>query len=481
MPYIDDDFKPKPYGDLAYNNSGRNLLVYYPWRGGVKTTGPSPTPVTPTPTPSGGISPTPTPTPSSTITPTITPTTTPTPTPSPFVASASIQPTGATQYYDVVLTGSSNLSSETYIWSLTNFKDTSGNTITSYTGNPLTEGYFSTTGSSNVVLNVVGQDPYSNTITATTSGFTITPQSPFIVAGAAGSTNYMYSYDGINWSSSTISSGQMNTLAWGEAEGNRIFVGGGAASGVIPVRGYYNITGTSFSDATGIAGNFRMNEINYMSWTERFITGQYENNNQYQSKDGIDWTGYTPNIVFDRYRSTTDPDNEHVVYINDVGDVYVSNDGYTYTATTTLGDIGGYSIIRNSTLGYTMASIGAGGTTYISTDNTTWSATTNTLTSNIWIDGSTYRESDGRTLLVSYGNNTGSITDDGINWSATTLPNIDGQYYLACEHVPPPINLFIAISRTGNIVTSPDGFTWTQQTRPVSMDCFSIHHGYQKQ
>ena len=177
MPYIDDDFKPKPYGDLAYNNSGRNLLVYYPWRGGVKTTGPSPTPVTPTPTPSGGISPSPTPTPSSTFTPTptTTPTTTPTPTPSPFVASVSIAPTGTTQYENVILSGSTNIGSPTYIWSLTDFYDVSGNTISSYTGQTLTEGYFSSSGSSNVLLTVVGDNPLypGNPVTATTTNFNV--------------------------------------------------------------------------------------------------------------------------------------------------------------------------------------------------------------------------------------------------------------------------------------------------------------------
>lgn len=53
MPYIDDDFKPKPFSDLAYNNSGKNLLVYYPWRGGTSQEGPAPQPSpSPTPTPS---------------------------------------------------------------------------------------------------------------------------------------------------------------------------------------------------------------------------------------------------------------------------------------------------------------------------------------------------------------------------------------------------------------------------------------------
>ena len=99
---------------------------------------------------------TPTPTPTTTATPTPTLTPTPTPTPSPFVAVVSIAPTGSTQYEEVILTGSTNISSPTYIWSLTGFTDTSGNTISSYTGNPLTEGYFTLTGSSNVLLSVSG-------------------------------------------------------------------------------------------------------------------------------------------------------------------------------------------------------------------------------------------------------------------------------------------------------------------------------------
>ena len=122
---------------------------------------------TPTPTP------TITPTPTLTLTPTPTSTPTPTPTPSPFVGTASISPTGATQYENVILTGSTNISSPTYIWSLTGFTDTSGNTISSYTGNPLTEGYFISSGSSNVELMVTGLTPSSSPITATTTSFDV--------------------------------------------------------------------------------------------------------------------------------------------------------------------------------------------------------------------------------------------------------------------------------------------------------------------
>jgi len=129
---------------------------------------------TPTPTPSPTITPTPT------LTLTPTPTATPTPTPTPFVATASIAPTGTTQYENVILTGSTNITSPTYIWSLTGFTDTSGNTISSYTGQTLTEGYFTSTGSSNVLLTITGDNTLypGNSVTATTTNFTITSWSP---------------------------------------------------------------------------------------------------------------------------------------------------------------------------------------------------------------------------------------------------------------------------------------------------------------
>jgi len=124
-----------------------------------------------------GATPTPTPTitPTPTLTLTPTPTATPTPTPTPFVATASIAPTGITQYEDVVLTGSTNITSPTYIWSLTGFTDTSGNTISSYTGQTLIEGYFNTTGDTNVLLTITGDNTLypGNPITATTTDFSV--------------------------------------------------------------------------------------------------------------------------------------------------------------------------------------------------------------------------------------------------------------------------------------------------------------------
>ncbi len=95
-----------------------------------------------------------------------------------FITEVSISPTGATQYENVILSASTNLSSPTYTWSLTDFYDTSDSPITSFTGSVLTEGYFTTTGSSNVSLTAVGEDPFGNILTATTSTFSVSEFDP---------------------------------------------------------------------------------------------------------------------------------------------------------------------------------------------------------------------------------------------------------------------------------------------------------------
>ena len=100
-----------------------------------------------------------------------TPTPTPTPTPVPPSVEVSISPTGATQYENVVLTASTTGTSPTFIWTLTDFYDTSGNTISSYTGSVLTEGYFSSTGSSNVSVVVIADEGSGSTSTFVVSEF----------------------------------------------------------------------------------------------------------------------------------------------------------------------------------------------------------------------------------------------------------------------------------------------------------------------
>jgi len=72
---------------------------------------------------------------------------------------AQISPSSISQFTNVTLSGSSsNLTNPIYVWTLSNFKNTSDTTVTSYTGQTLPTGYFTSSGSSNVSLTVTGDE-----------------------------------------------------------------------------------------------------------------------------------------------------------------------------------------------------------------------------------------------------------------------------------------------------------------------------------
>ena len=83
--------------------------------------------------------------------------------------SVSIAPSTAEEFSNVVLSATTDLTSPSFVWTLNNFKDTSGNTVSSYTGNPLIEGYFTSSGSSNVSVVATGDEG-----SATGSTFSVT-------------------------------------------------------------------------------------------------------------------------------------------------------------------------------------------------------------------------------------------------------------------------------------------------------------------
>ena len=84
---------------------------------------------------------------------------------------AEISPSSISQFTNVTLSGSSsNLTSPVYVWTLSNFKNTSDTTVSSYTGQTLPTGYFTSSGSSNVSLTVTGDEGFviENTFNVTT-------------------------------------------------------------------------------------------------------------------------------------------------------------------------------------------------------------------------------------------------------------------------------------------------------------------------
>lgn len=103
---------------------------------------------------------------------------TPSPTPLPPSVEVSISPTGTTQYENVVLTASTTGTSPTFVWTLTDFYDTTDSPVSSYTGSVVTEGYFTSTGSSNVSVVVTCDEGSGSTSSFVVSEFDPASTSP---------------------------------------------------------------------------------------------------------------------------------------------------------------------------------------------------------------------------------------------------------------------------------------------------------------
>ena len=110
--------------------------------------------------------------------------------------SVSIAPTSVEEFSNVILSASTNLTSPTFVWTLTDFKDTNGDYVSSYTGQVLTEGYFVSTGSSNVSVVATGDEG-----SVTGSTFSVTAIE-YILDTFTGAT---FAYEGRKLSSSSTS------------------------------------------------------------------------------------------------------------------------------------------------------------------------------------------------------------------------------------------------------------------------------------
>ena len=226
---------------------------------------------------------------------------------------------------------------------------------------------------------------------------------------------------------------------------------------------------------------YRFQRPAYASWLDKFYSGVASGTQQYHSPSGITWTGGYTFTISGTYYCIADEDNQELLMLRNNGNVYKSTGGTTYDGGTYLGNSDQFQGLRNETLGLTILADRTATQVSTSTDNVTWSANTGISTifggNRIWTNGMAYRPSDGRTLIVSYQAANAAYSDDGVNWSATTMPNIDGNFYLCVDYVGSPVNLFVALSRSGKIVTSPDAITWTQRTQPTTYDIFDVTHG----
>jgi len=296
-----------------------------------------------------------------------------------------------------------------------------------------------------------------------------------IFAGPRNTSDILYSTDGINWSTGTNALTSTENIVFGRDR--FIFTDGGSGT---RNRTAYLTSGSTTTLGGLQSSSYRIQRPAYASWLDKFYTGVNSGTQQYHSPSGITWTaGYTFSTL-GTYYCISDEDNQDLLMTRNNGNVYKSSDGVTYDSGTYLGVNSNFQGLRNETLGLTILIDRTATQVSTSTDNTTWSATSvSTLFggNRIWTNGVAYRPSDGRTLIVSYQGTNAAYSDDGVNWSATTMPNIDGNYYLCVDYVPSPVNLFVALSRSGKVVTSPDGLTWTQRTQTTTYDVFDVTHG----
>ena len=144
----------------------------------------------------------------------------------PIPLSGSMSPISAYTNTNFIITGSSNYTGSTFIWDLTDFYETATDEpITSYTGNPLVEGYFTTSGSSNVNLTITAEGQ-----TATTSNFNVYVEPPPV--NMSGGTITTEVISGVTYRVHTFNStGTLTVNQGGQASLLMVAGGGGGAGG----------------------------------------------------------------------------------------------------------------------------------------------------------------------------------------------------------------------------------------------------------
>jgi len=313
----------------------------------------------------------------------------------------------------------------------------------------------------------------TNTVTPTPTS-TPPPAEPLILFVANGSQTLL-SNDGINWTGDTLNNG-MPAQAVGFHPTLERFVASNSSTsnGISTARISTSDNGQTWT--TRLVDTSRRAYVDYVPWLDEMVAAA-NLKTQIFSDDGISWRSATGSLpIPGDYEQLIDTTNEEVVLLHGSLGVHRTYSGGTYsTGTTITGAHPPRPGIHNATLGLSVVFIGE--EAYRTTDYITWSSVTTTYDIG-WKYAMDYRPSDGRMVAVPYANGfEGVVSDDAVTWSGTTLPNIDGNGYLVCRYAPAPIDLFVAVSRSGKIVTSPDGFTWTQRTSPTTGDFFGGTYG----
>ncbi len=121
-----------------------------------------------------------------------------------------------------------------------------------------------------------------------------------------------------------------------------------------------------------------------------------------------------------------------------------------------------YTYIRAGKNGRVIA-VAPGNKIIVTTDGINWSSAYVPITFSNW-QAITSRSTDGRFVMVSYDENTAAYSDDGLEWTITTLPSVQNWISVAAN----PSGRFVAVAQGADVAAySDDGITWTEVSLPL--------------
>jgi len=226
-----------------------------------------------------------------------------------------------------------------------------------------------------------------------------------------------------------------------------------------------NLSWTAVTDSTFVTS---INAIAYAN--NKFVAGG-QSGKMATSTDGVTWTAVSNSTFGTSHIYAIAYGNNKFVAVGDYGKIATSSDGTSWTAVTQ-SVFGSSDTIRAIAYGNGKFVIGGGdGKMAASSDGVTWTAISN-------IFDSVYKYGDEAIKAIAYGNNkfvaagyhttnpsTGgygygymAASADGITWTAvtTSASGIYDQFAIAYGN-----GIFVSVGSGSQVVTSPDGTTWT--------------------
>lgn len=108
---------------------------------------------------------------------------------------------------------------------------------------------------------------------------------------------------------------------------------------------------------------------------------------------------------------------------------------------------------------------GSGGSMAVSDDGITWASSV--ILPTTWVTPSAGTYGGGRFLFLSSGTDAYVYSDDGVIWTAATLPTSGAWYSIKFGN-----GAFIAMAYEGHIIASADGVVWETLSPPIMMPVF---------